>query len=77
MSNVRTLWDIVDGNLSLVRAVTSLMRAFAAMALALMALGVYAVVSYATAQRTYEMGVRLALGARPRDIRRLVVFGGV
>jgi putative ABC transport system permease protein len=76
-SNARTLEDIVDGNVSLVRAVTSLMGAFAAIALALMALGVYAVVSYSTAQRTYEMGVRLALGAQPRDIRRLVVFNGV
>jgi putative ABC transport system permease protein len=76
-SNMRTLWDIVDGRLSLVRAITSLMGAFAAMALALMALGVYAVVSYSTAQRTYEMGVRLALGAQPRDIRRLVIFNGV
>jgi len=76
-TNMRTLWEIVDGNVSLVRAVTSLMGAFAAMALALMALGVYAVVSYTTAQRTYEMGVRLALGAQPRDIRRLVLFNGV
>jgi ABC-type antimicrobial peptide transport system permease subunit len=74
---MRTLVDVVDANVSLVRAVTSLMGAFAAMALALMALGVYAVVSYSTAQRTYEMGVRLALGAQPRDIRRLVLFNGI
>ena len=53
------------------------MGAFAAMALVLMTLGVYAVVSYTTAQRTYEIGVRLALGAQRRDIRRLVVINGV
>jgi putative ABC transport system permease protein len=76
-SNIRTLSDIVDGNLSLYRAITSLMGAFAAMALVLMTLGVYAVVSYMTAQRTYEIGVRLALGAQRRDIRRLVVVNGV
>jgi putative ABC transport system permease protein len=38
---------------------------------------VYAVVSYMTAQRTFEIGVRLALGAQRRDIRRLVVINGV
>jgi putative ABC transport system permease protein len=76
-SNIRTLTEIVDANLSLYRGITSLMGAFAAMALALMTLGVYAVVSYTTAQRTYEIGVRLALGAQRRDIRRLVVVNGV
>ena len=76
-SDIRTLSEIVDANLSLYRAITSLMGAFAAMALALMTLGVYAVVSYTTAQRTHEIGVRLALGAQRRDIRRLVVTNGV
>jgi putative ABC transport system permease protein len=76
-SNIRTLADIVDGNISLHRAMTSLLGAFAAMALVLMTLGVYAVVSYTTAQRTFEIGVRLALGAQRRDIRRMVVVNGV
>ena len=77
MSNVRTLADVVDGNIALYRSITELMGAFAAMALLLMALGVYAVVSYTTAQRTFEIGVRLALGAQRNDIRRLVVANGV
>jgi putative ABC transport system permease protein len=76
-SNIRTLADIVEGNLSLYRAITSLMGAFAAMALVLMTLGVYAVVSYMTSQRTYEIGVRLALGAQRADIRRMVVVNGM
>lgn len=76
-SNMRTLAEIVDGNLALYRAIASLMGGFAVIALALMTLGVYAVVSYSTAQRTYEIGVRLALGAQRRDIRRLVVLNGV
>jgi putative ABC transport system permease protein len=77
VSNVRALADVVEANLSLFRAITALMGAFAAIALLLMTLGVYAVVSYTTAQRTYEIGVRMALGAQRRDIRRLVVANGV
>ena len=76
-SNIRNLAEVVNGNLSLFRAITSLMGAFAVMALVLMTLGVYAVVSYMTSQRTYEIGVRLALGAQRRDVRRLIVFAGL
>jgi putative ABC transport system permease protein len=77
VSNVRALADVVEANLSLFRAITSLMGAFAVMALVLMTLGVYAVVSYTTAQRTYEIGVRIALGAQRGEIRRLVVVNGI
>jgi len=77
VSNVRTLEEIVSANLALFRAITSLMAAFAVFALILMTLGVYAVVSYTAAQRTYEIGVRLALGAQRSDIRRLVVANGI
>jgi len=76
VAGVRTLAEIVDGNLALFRAIVWLMGAFAFVALALMALGVYAVVSYTAAQRTYEIGVRLALGAQRGDIRRLVLVNG-
>ncbi len=54
-----------------------LLTAFGIVALALASIGVYGVISYGVAQRTGEMGIRLALGARPGDVRSLVLGRGM
>jgi putative ABC transport system permease protein len=77
VAGVMPLEDLVDDNLAPRRIQASLLGGFAGMALLLASLGIYAVLSFAVAQRTQEIGVRVALGAEPGDVLHLVFSHGL
>jgi putative ABC transport system permease protein len=72
----RTLEDYLNGTIAIPRFNTFLLGMFAGLALVLTAVGLYGVISYSVAQRTHEIGIRIALGGQPRDMLRLVVRQG-
>ena len=74
---VRTMTDIIDQTLGTQRLTNILLTAFAIIALTLAAVGIYSTMSVYVGSRTKEFGIRLALGAEPRALRRLVLRQGM
>jgi len=77
ITGVRTMDEIVIDSMSGSRMQTWLIGVFAAVALALSALGIYGVMSYSVAQSIHDIGVRIALGAHQFDVLKLVLGKGI
>jgi putative ABC transport system permease protein len=77
ISNAQTMNEVISDSLAARRFSMIILGSFAAAALLLASMGIYGVISYFVGQRTHELGIRLALGAKRTDILRLVLGDGM
>jgi len=75
--NVRTMNEVIDGSLASRRFSAELVGVFAVVALLLASVGIYGLLAYMVGQRAHEIGVRMALGAMPSTIGKMIVSRGV
>jgi putative ABC transport system permease protein len=76
VSEVATMEKLLNDSMAQKRFSMFLLTAFAGVALLLAAVGIYGVISYSVTQRTHELGLRMAFGAKPKHIRNLIVGQG-
>jgi putative ABC transport system permease protein len=77
ISTVATFEQLIGASLAPRRIATIMLGIYSAMAFALAAIGIYGVLAHATSQRSHEMGIRLALGAQPKDLLGMVIRQGM
>jgi len=77
VSGLQTMSDVMGDAMARARFLTTLLAAFAGLALLLAAVGTYGVMSYAVTQRRSELGIRMAMGAQASSVQRLVLGEGL
>ncbi|MGH9730381.1 MAG: FtsX-like permease family protein, partial [Candidatus Acidiferrales bacterium] len=77
IGHIQSMEQILSTSLAFQRFLMTLMSIFAGLALILAAVGIYGVMAYSVGQRTHEIGIRMALGARPRDVLLMIVRQGM